>query len=52
VGDQDGAEADAGLVEEPFCLADAAGHRAVGVSQPCALSVLSGEQQAAADRLA
>jgi hypothetical protein len=40
----DRAETDAGLAEKPFCLADAAGHRAVGVSQPRALDVLSGER--------
>src|SRR5215471_5289215 len=52
IGGADWAEADAGAAEKPFCFADAAGHRAVGVCQPCALGVLSGEQQAAADRLA
>ena len=52
VGGRDWAEADAGLAEEPFGLADAAGHGAVGVSQPGALGVLSGEQHAPPGRLA
>jgi hypothetical protein len=52
VGGQDWTEADAGLAEKPFCLADAASHRAVGVSEPHTLGVLSGKQQASIDRLA
>src|SRR5450631_1159496 len=44
-------EADTGLTEKAFRLADAAGHRAVGVRHPVALGVLSGKQEAAAERV-
>jgi hypothetical protein len=45
-------EVNLGLAEEAFCLADAAGHRAVRVGHTGTLGVLSGKQEPAADRLA